>query len=312
MIDKRTVLIGRARVTWTAAASLVSSALCLTLDASADASHQALTSSTHSSLVYGGPPPMGRLELPAVADHDIRNVTPRRRLVRALDLKPTTIDMLPLVRQSPRQWTEPPLWDLSPGAPPAWHEPSRAGRGGSCGSTRRFVVLVTCCIDEVGMVVTFEEWYESARPRVLAALVVAFGDVDGAAEATDEAMARALADWDRVGVMDSPIGWAVRVAVNVARRRSRRRQLEAVVLRRTVPPGEVPAAAGEVWLMVRDLPRRQREVLVMTYMLGFRQDEVASALGVSRSAVSSALTDARRRLAASIDGDVPVARLEAL
>lgn len=162
------------------------------------------------------------------------------------------------------------------------------------------------------MVVTFEEWYESARPRVLAALVVAFGDVDGAAEATDEAMARALADWDRVGVMDSPIGWAVRVAVNVARRRSRRRQLEAVVLRRTVPPGEVPAAAGEVWLMVRDLPRRQREVLVMTYMLGFRQDEVASALGVSRSAVSSALTDARRRLAASIDGDVPVARLEAL
>jgi RNA polymerase sigma-70 factor (ECF subfamily) len=158
-------------------------------------------------------------------------------------------------------------------------------------------------------VVIFEAWYPVARARVLAALVVALGDVDVAAEATDEAMARALADWNRVSAMASPVGWAVTVALNVARRRGRRRQLEALLLRRAVPVAPVPAAAGEIWFAVKDLPRRQREVLVMTYMLGLQQREVADSLGISRSAVSSALTDGRRRLALTIEEASPGSRV---
>lgn len=143
----------------------------------------------------------------------------------------------------------------------------------------------------------FEEWYERCRPRVLAAMVVAVGDVDRAADATDEAMTRALQRWESVATMQSPLGWTMRVALNVAKRRGRREQIERRLLGRSVPPHDVPAAAGEAWMTVAELPARQREVLVLHYMLDMKQDEIAETLGVSRSAVSSALTDARRRLA---------------
>ena len=110
-------------------------------------------------------------------------------------------------------------------------------------------------------------------------------------------MTRALQRWDSVSVMRSPLAWTMRVAFNVAKRRGRREQIERRLLGRSIRPHDVPPAAGEAWLAVADLPARQREVLVLHYMLDLKQDEIAEALGVTRSAVSSALTDARRRLA---------------
>lgn len=146
--------------------------------------------------------------------------------------------------------------------------------------------------------VSFEGWYPAARPRVLAALIVVTGDLDRADDATDEAMVRAFARWSSVGAMQSPIGWTVRVAINVARRRARRAQIEARLLRRVVHRTQLPAVAGEAWLAVKDLPARQREVLVLRYVADLAELDIAESLGISRSAVSSALTDGRRSLAA--------------
>jgi RNA polymerase sigma factor (sigma-70 family) len=143
----------------------------------------------------------------------------------------------------------------------------------------------------------FDEWYEMAHPRVLATVLLVPGDLDRAADATDEAFTRALARWSSVGRMQSPIGWTVRVAINVSRRRIRRSSIEARLLRREVPPADVPAAAGEAWMAVRDLPERQRQVVVMRYVADLPEAEIAKSLGISRSTVSDALTDARRRLA---------------
>ena len=44
------------------------------------------------------------------------------------------------------------------------------------------------------------------------------------------------------------------------------------------------------------LPARQRQVIVLKYLADLLEHDIAELLGVSRSAVSSALTDARRRL----------------
>jgi RNA polymerase sigma-70 factor, ECF subfamily len=143
----------------------------------------------------------------------------------------------------------------------------------------------------------FDEWYEMAHPRVLASVLLVIGDLDRAADSTDEAFTRALARWGSVGRMQSPIGWTVRVAINVANRRLRRSSIEARLLRREVPTADVPAAAGEAWMAVRDLPQRQRQVLVMRYVTDLPEAEIAKSLGISRSTVSDALTDARRRLA---------------
>ena len=77
----------------------------------------------------------------------------------------------------------------------------------------------------------FELWYHSEHPRVLAALVVAGGDVETAREATDEAFVRAYQKWSRVREMASPGGWLYRVALNELRRRFRRRTIEHELFR---------------------------------------------------------------------------------
>lgn len=136
---------------------------------------------------------------------------------------------------------------------------------------------------------------------MLATLTLVTGDAHRAAEATDEAFLRALSRWSAVSRMGSPVGWTVRVGINVVRRRERRARVEARLLRRDVPRGDVPPAAGEAWAAVAQLPPRQREVLVLRYVGDLTDAEIAKALGVSRSAVSSALTDGRRTLATLLD-----------
>lgn len=142
----------------------------------------------------------------------------------------------------------------------------------------------------------FDPWYATARPRVLATLTLMAGDRDAATDATDEAFVRAFARWAAVREMSSPMGWTVRVGLNVVRRRMRRRAMEQRLLRRDVVRRDVAAPAGEVWGVVARLPDRQREVVVMRYVADLPELEIAQVLGVSRSAVSSALTDARRSL----------------
>jgi RNA polymerase sigma-70 factor (ECF subfamily) len=142
----------------------------------------------------------------------------------------------------------------------------------------------------------FETWYLREHPRVVAALTWVAGDPDVAADATDEAFARAYANWRRVGQMASPGGWVYRVALNVVRRRMRRAALE----QRTVePPAEVAHVVDhEIWTVVQQLPERQRVAVVLRYLLDLPERDVATAMGISRGTVASALAAARRRLAA--------------
>jgi RNA polymerase sigma factor (sigma-70 family) len=150
----------------------------------------------------------------------------------------------------------------------------------------------------------FDDWYAVGRPKVLAAVALWCGSVDAAADATDEAFVRALDRWPKVRSMASPTGWAVTVAMNVARRRARRRSMESTLLRRARPVDALPEPAGEVFELVKDLAPQQRTIVLLRYVADLPQAEIATMLGVSRSTVSSALTDAHRRLR-SLLGDEP-------
>ena len=155
----------------------------------------------------------------------------------------------------------------------------------------------------------FDDWYRQSRPRVLATVVIAFGDLDAASDATDEAFTRAFARWSRVSAMESPIAWTTKVALNHARRRGRRAALEHRVLRNAPAVSTIPAVAGEAWSAVSRLPARQREVVVMRYVADLAEADIAKALGISRSTVSTALTDARRALRISLsDASGPILR----
>jgi RNA polymerase sigma-70 factor (ECF subfamily) len=143
---------------------------------------------------------------------------------------------------------------------------------------------------------TFADWYEARYRRLLGAVAIAVGDLDEAREATDEAFCRALARWPRVGVMAAPEAWTYRVAVNVHRRRARRRALEASVLRMHEPASSAWPADTEIWSAVAQLPPRQRAVVALRFVADLAEADIATALGVTRGTVASNLHDALRAL----------------
>ena len=143
---------------------------------------------------------------------------------------------------------------------------------------------------------SFEVWYRESYARLSTSMLGLTGDRDIASDATDEAFARAWRHWDRGKEMASPEGWTYRVALNVARSRARRRRVERRLLPRLVNRTSVPAPAGEVWDIVRDLPTRQRTAVVLRYVGDFDEREIAVVMGVTRGTVAATLSAARHNL----------------
>lgn len=142
----------------------------------------------------------------------------------------------------------------------------------------------------------FVEFYAQARDRLARALALTLNDGDLAAEAVDEAMARAYQRWDRVGSFDDPAGWVYRVAMNwatsVLRRRTRAPRLPA-----ERPAGDLgPVAEPSVRVALAELDVRQRGVVVCRYYLGLSEAETAAALGIRPGTVKSRLHRALQHL----------------
>lgn len=142
----------------------------------------------------------------------------------------------------------------------------------------------------------FEAWYRSEYSRLVDVLNKLGADVAYSEEVAAEAFSRALERWDRVSLMDSPIGWTYRVAFNLLRRRQRRAAFELRALARPSPP-RVPADSAWLWEEVRGLPTRQRQAVTLHYMLDLPYETVSEIMGVSEGTVAATLASARKRLA---------------
>lgn len=143
----------------------------------------------------------------------------------------------------------------------------------------------------------FEDWYRRAYPRLVVTLTSYTGSQEVASEAAGEAMLRAYERWKRVSRMGSPEGWVYRTALNHARRAFRRRadesRLAAARIAQADPPWE---AAIDLWELLRCLPNRQREAIVLHYLGDLTEADVAVAMGVRRGTVSRTLRDALENL----------------
>jgi RNA polymerase sigma-70 factor (ECF subfamily) len=145
-------------------------------------------------------------------------------------------------------------------------------------------------------VLEFVDFYEQSRDRIGRALALTLGDVHLATEAVDEAMARAYQRWDRVGTFDNPGGWVYRVALNWATSviRRRRRAPQPPVER---GPSDVgPITEPTVAAALRELPAKQRAVVVCRFYLGLSEAETADALDTRPGTVKSRLHRALRHL----------------
>ena len=66
-------------------------------------------------------------------------------------------------------------------------------------------------------------------------------------------------------------------------------------------PSRRTRSRGWIRALVSELPARQREVVVMRHVAGLGEAEIAEALGISRSTVSSTLRSAHDRLGHAIE-----------
>lgn len=143
---------------------------------------------------------------------------------------------------------------------------------------------------------SFSDFYRRSRDDVGRALALTLGDVELAAEAVDEAMARAYVRWSKVGGYENPGGWVYRVGLNWATSviHRRRRQPHPPVDRDPTDVG--PVAEPTVRAALEQLDVRHRAVIVCRFYLGMSELETATALNIRAGTVKSRLHRATRRL----------------
>jgi RNA polymerase sigma factor (sigma-70 family) len=134
----------------------------------------------------------------------------------------------------------------------------------------------------------FEEFFRAQYPTLCRALVLLTGDGLEAQDLAQEALVRVYERWERVGEMGSPGGYLYRVALNLQRKRVKRRS-RPVLLGPAVgggaDPAEVIETRTEVARMLGALPIGQRQALVLVEWLGLDVPEAARVLGIEAASV---------------------------
>ena len=155
----------------------------------------------------------------------------------------------------------------------------------------------------VGQGREFDDFYQAVFGRLVGQLFLVTGSLQEAEDVAQEALCRAAAHWQRLRDYEVPEAWVRKVALNLAVsgiRKSRRRLLALTGMR---PPAPPPALSDDTVALVealRRLPVRQREALVLHYLLDMPVAEVARALAVSPGTVKSWLARGRKTLAAQL------------
>jgi RNA polymerase sigma-70 factor (ECF subfamily) len=164
----------------------------------------------------------------------------------------------------------------------------------------------------------FEQFYRDDYSRIVYGVTASVGDKDVAADAVDEALARA---WNRVRRghdIDSIAAWVRVVAMNVYRDAHRKQVVEdryraALVRTQLDTSHEAWHLSVYVREVLSELSPRQREVAVLYVICDLPVATIASELGISVGTVKSMLSRARTALVATLrlQHDEEVVQLDA-
>jgi RNA polymerase sigma factor (sigma-70 family) len=187
----------------------------------------------------------------------------------------------------------------------------------------------------------FEAFFRAVFPRAVAVARRVTGEYAAAEDAAIEAMAKAHVRWQRIGPAPWREAWVIRVAVNEAIRRLPRAMAGArddVASDDAWTGGERSAEGGgrnvyvggasqqahgsdpaeEIVLRqaltaaLQRLPRRQREVVVLRYLVGLSETQVAEMLDISHGSVKTHLHRAIAGLRKQMDQDLKAEYLASL
>lgn len=144
----------------------------------------------------------------------------------------------------------------------------------------------------------FEDRFEELATIAYRVTYRLLGSRTDAEDLTQETLTRAYQRWRKVRGHAEP--WVARVAANLALDAIRRDKRRPTVAHaggdeRAAPEAASPVDRVELVRVLQDLPRRQREVVVLRYLADLPETEVARELGIS---VGSVKQHASRGLAA--------------
>ncbi|HEY2984337.1 MAG TPA: sigma-70 family RNA polymerase sigma factor [Jatrophihabitantaceae bacterium] len=140
------------------------------------------------------------------------------------------------------------------------------------------------------------------KPMVRLAYLLCGDQEGGAEDIVQDAFAALSRQWDQLR-SDDAAGAYLRTAVVNGTRSAIRRRITARRLLHPIRDERVEAAEStavrndeqrRVLAVIRQLPRRQREVIVMMYWAGLSEAEIAATLGVSPGTVKTAAARAQR------------------
>jgi RNA polymerase sigma-70 factor, ECF subfamily len=152
---------------------------------------------------------------------------------------------------------------------------------------------------------SFDDFYSAEYQRIVRLLVASTGRLDLAEEITQDSFLAALRKWSVVSTYDDPCGWVRRVALNAATSAWRRRRTEAAALvtlhrRASVSSPLLDDRDEHVWTLVRRLPARQAQVIVLASVEDRSTADIATILEISENSVRTHLRRARERLASEL------------
>lgn len=150
----------------------------------------------------------------------------------------------------------------------------------------------------------FEAAFDQMLGRAYRHALRLVGDPVLAEDLAAEALTRTYVRWRRVRVFEYRDAWVLRVVTNLAIDAFAKRQVPLDVV---APLGLEDAVVLRVTLAqaLRALPSRQRDAVVLRYLLDMSEADTADALGVAPGTVKShlnrAVTQLRRALGPTLD-----------
>lgn len=142
----------------------------------------------------------------------------------------------------------------------------------------------------------FDRFFRAVFPKAVAVAQRVTGERSSAEDAAVEALAKAHLRWRKIGA-EARHPWVMKVAVNEAiRRLPKSRELPRDQFLVASDPADAIALRHTLATALGALPRRQCEVIVLRYLVGLSETEVASTLNISHGTVKTHLRRGISRL----------------
>lgn len=147
----------------------------------------------------------------------------------------------------------------------------------------------------------FDTFYVTTVRRVVLYLYAACGDRSDAQDIAQEAFARAWQHWPRISRYDDPEAWVRTVAWRLMANRWRGLRRWLAARSRLGSPAEVTGGPSPdrvaVVNAVQQLPKAQRQVVALHYLLDMPVNDIAASTGIPAGTVKVRLSRARATLA---------------